>query len=60
MIYFNKLSDICINRQERKVVDNYDVRSKGKCASIDKSKFAHFLRFLKLKNEYSIFSTFRA
>ena len=28
MIYFNKLIDICINRQERKkVVDNYDNRS---------------------------------
>ena len=27
MIYFNKLIDICINRQERKVVDNYDVCS---------------------------------
>ena len=27
MIYFNKLIEICINRYERKVVDNYDVRS---------------------------------
>ena len=28
MIYFSKLIDICINRQEKKVVDNYDVHSK--------------------------------
>ena len=41
MIYFNKLIDICINRHERKVVDNYDVRSIEVLQKTNMDKKAH-------------------
>ena len=48
MIYFNKLIDICINRQEsQKVVDNYFARTKNESYEVLINQY--FIAFLCVK-----------